>query len=69
MKNIHEVRKETAKVFEGMKSGEIDHKLGSELVNAVGKIIQSLKVEIEYYALREEKPTIPYFAPEKDESK
>jgi hypothetical protein len=60
MKSIQQVREELAKVFEGVKLGTVNHKDAAELNNSAGKIISSLKVELEYYALRKEKPEIPF---------
>lgn len=60
MKSIQQVREELAKVFEGVKNGTLNHKDAAELNNSAGKIISSLKVELEYYALRDEKPQIPF---------
>lgn len=60
MKNITEVRAQLSEVFEMLKSGAIQPGTATELNNAAGKIINSVKVELEYYALRKEKPEIPF---------
>ncbi|VVE82662.1 hypothetical protein [Pandoraea sputorum] len=60
MKNIRDVRAELSKVFDDLKAGRLKPAEASELNNAAGKIINSLKVEIEYYALRKEKPKIDF---------
>jgi len=62
MNNIRDVRAELAAVFEGLKAGTIKPAEASELNNAAGKIINSLKVELEYYAQRKESPNIPFLA-------
>jgi len=61
MNNIQDVRTELSNVFEDLKNGKIKPSEASELNNTAGKIINSLKVEIEYYSLRKETPEIDYF--------
>ena len=58
MKNIEEVREELSDVVDKLKSGELKPSVATELNNALGKITNSLKVELEYYKLRkqEEEP-------------
>tara|TARA_R110000851_G_scaffold315820_1_gene478583 strand:- start:53 stop:247 length:195 start_codon:yes stop_codon:yes gene_type:complete len=51
MQNITELRKSLADNYEKMKAGEMEIKQGKELSNCAGKIIQSLKVELEYQTL------------------
>lgn len=60
MKNITEVRTELAKVFEELKSGQIKSADAKELNNCAGKIINSLKVELEYATLRKVAPEIKF---------
>lgn len=60
MKNIQEVRAELAAVFKGLKDGTVDTKVAGELNNCAGKIINTLKVELEFAALRKESPSIPF---------
>lgn len=48
MQNIEELRKSLADNYELMKSKKMDIKTGKELANTAGKIINSLKVELEY---------------------
>ncbi|NRE46698.1 hypothetical protein [Burkholderia pseudomallei] len=60
MKNIRDVRDELAGVFADLKSGKLKPADAAELNNAAGKIISSLKVELEYYGQRKEKPNIPF---------
>ena len=60
MKNVNELRVQLAQVFTGLKSGEIDHKNAAELANIAGKMINSAKAQIEYYALRKESPSIKF---------
>lgn len=51
MQNITELRKSLTDNYEKMKNGEMEIKQGKELSNCAGKIIQSLKVELEYQTL------------------
>tara|TARA_R110000851_G_scaffold264736_1_gene417351 strand:+ start:527 stop:715 length:189 start_codon:yes stop_codon:yes gene_type:complete len=51
MENITELRKSLSDNYEKMKSREMEIKEGKELSNCAGKIIQSLKVELEYQTL------------------
>ena len=60
MKNAQEVRDRLSQVFDSLESGEIDAKKASEFANLAGKIINSAKVQVEYYALKKEQPTINF---------
>jgi hypothetical protein len=51
MQNIIELRKSLSDNYQQMKDGKMDVKEGKELSNCAGKIIQSLKVELEYQEL------------------
>ena len=51
MNNITQLRKDLTENYEQMKSGDMDLKQGKELSNCAGKILQSLKVELEYQSL------------------
>lgn len=60
MQNITELRNSLSDNYEKMKKGEMEIKEGKELSNCAGKIIQSLKVELEYQALLGTKKEIEY---------
>lgn len=60
MKNVNELRNELSDVFNKVKSGEIDIKQAAELTNLAGKMINSAKAQIDYYALRKETPVITF---------
>lgn len=65
MKNAEQLRDELGAVFQGLKAGSIKHGDAAELANLAGKMIASAKVQVEYYALRKEKPSIEFLrAPE-----
>lgn len=51
MQNITELRQSLTDNYSLLKDGKMDIKLGKELSNAAGKIINSLKVELEYNSL------------------
>ena len=60
MKTASELRAELAQVFAQLKAGEIKHAEAAELANLAGKMIASAKVQVEYYALRNEPPEIGF---------
>lgn len=60
MKNIEDLRNSLCTLFEEIKTGDVDVKKASEMNNSAGKIIGSLKVQIDYAALRKERPKIDY---------
>jgi hypothetical protein len=60
MKNCDELRNELAIVFERLKAGEIKPGEAAEMANIAGKMINSAKAQIEYYALRKEAPRIVF---------
>ncbi len=60
MKNMNELRNELSKVFDGLKDGTIKPNEAAEMSNVAGKMINSTKVQIEYYALRKETPKISF---------
>ena len=62
MNNLKELRDELSDVFANLKSGELDAKVAKELNNSAGKIINSVKVELEYYNLRKETPNMPFIS-------
>lgn len=51
MQNIKQLRESLADNYEKIKSKKMDLKTGKELANTAGKIINSLKVELEYNQL------------------
>lgn len=60
MDNIKEVRQELCTAFNDLKNGKLEVKTAAEMSNMAGKVINSLKVELEYSALRKEKPQIDF---------
>ena len=62
MKNANELRNNLSEVFEQLRAGTIKPGEASELANIAGKMINSAKVQVEYYALRKESPNIPFLS-------
>lgn len=62
--NIVELRNELITVFDGIKTGEVALGTAKELVNTAGKIINSVKVQLEYAYLRKETPVIDFLGGE-----
>jgi hypothetical protein len=60
MKNVVDLREELSKVFTGLKEGTVRPKDASEMANLAGKMINSAKVQLEYHALRKDKPSIKF---------
>lgn len=60
MKTVTQLRNELADVFDQLNAGIIKPKEAGELANVAGKMINSAKVQLEYYALRKETPTIDF---------
>ena len=60
MKNVDQVRDRLSLIFDQLESGEIDAKKAAEFANLAGKMINSAKVQVEYYALKNEHPTIGF---------
>ena len=60
MRNITELRDELAAVFAGLKNGTLEHAQAAEMNNAAGKIINTVKVQLEYADMRGETPNIPF---------
>lgn len=62
MKNVTELRDQLSQVFTELRGGTVKHSDAAELANLAGKMITSAKVQLEYYALRKEAPTISFLA-------
>jgi hypothetical protein len=66
MKNADELRTELADVFAKLKAGQIKPGEAAELANLAGKMINSAKAQVEYYALRKEVPSIGFLESERN---
>lgn len=62
MKNSLELREELIGVFRAVKNKQIATGVAKEMTNAAGKIIGTVKLELEYAGLRKERPNIPFLA-------
>jgi adhesin HecA-like repeat protein len=60
MKNITELNKHLTDLYQALKDGTVDVKTAAEMNNTAGKIINVQKVQLEYAALRNAAPTIPF---------
>jgi len=60
MKNVLELRNELCQVFTELREDKVEAPVAKELVNAAGKIINTVKLELEYAALRKETPVIEF---------
>ncbi|CRM94470.1 hypothetical protein [Pseudomonas sp. 22 E 5] len=60
MKNAEELRRNLADVFRQLQAGELKPAKAAELANLGGKMINSAKVQVEYFALRKEAPRIAW---------
>jgi len=58
--NIEELRLELIAAFEMVKNDPKRVPQGKELGNIAGKVINSVKIQLEYAALRKETPDIPF---------
>jgi len=60
MQNITDLRESLSDNYNKMKDGKMSLKVGKELSNAAGKIINSLKVELEYNSMMDIKEEIDF---------
>ena len=60
MKNIQDLRDELIDAFNMVKEDKRCAGQVKEMVNAAGKILGTVKLELEYAAIRGDKPVIPF---------
>ena len=60
MKTMKEVRERIVKTIDDLESGKIDLKTAGEMHNGIGKIINTVRTQLEYSKLRKEKPQIDF---------
>lgn len=60
MKNINELRHELCVIFDDIRESKVTLPRAKELTNTAGKIINSIKLELVYAALRKESPVIDF---------
>jgi hypothetical protein len=69
MKNMDEVRQALTHVYEGLKNGNIKPDVANGMNNACGKIINTVNMELKYYALIKGTPKIRFLEMEPLESR
>ena len=62
MKNCNELRDKLTEVINKLVSGKMTVPVGKEIINATGKMINSAKVQLEYYALIKQNPNIAFLS-------
>lgn len=67
MQNITELRQSLADNYTKMKANKMNLALGKELANTAGKMINSLKVELEYNSMLDKKVVIDFLEQGKKE--
>ncbi len=60
MKTMKELRGQVIKTAEDLKAGTIDLKVAAEMNNCAGKIINTVRTQLEYAKLRKESPQIDF---------
>jgi hypothetical protein len=60
MNNVSELRDQLSQVFADLRNGTIKHADASELANIAGKMINSAKVQLDYYAHSKNTNAIPF---------
>ncbi len=67
IENIEELRKKILQTGQDLEAEVLARPLGAEMINAYGKALNSVKVELEYCKLRKEEPHIPFMKYKKPE--
>jgi len=60
MKTMKDLRNDIIQTREDLKDGSVDIKIAAELNNSAGKIINTVRTQLEYAKLRKEKPQIDF---------
>lgn len=60
MNNIKELRNEMVNVFNSVKADKMDLEKAAQMNNTAGKIVKTLKIQLEYFHQRDEKPQIDF---------
>jgi len=69
MKDIEALRDELATMYDNVKANKVDADQAKMLTNVAGKIIGSLRVELEYAALNGEEPDIKFLEKSKKKAR
>jgi hypothetical protein len=65
MKNVSEMRTRLSKVFDDLETGKVDPRVAKQMNNSAGKILYSIRVQLEQSSLRNERPDIDWLKVEK----
>ena len=68
MNNIKTLRNDLMQVFADLRSGEIEVKVAAEMNNTAGKIINTIRAELEYAELRKTSPDIAFLNTEETDN-
>jgi hypothetical protein len=60
MKTITDLRNELCTTFVNLKDKKLDPKVAKEMNNTAGKIIATVKTQLDYAIITKTKPKIPY---------
>ena len=60
MKSMREARNKLIELSEQLESGTLDIKTVAEMHNGIGKILNTVRTQLEYSKLRKEKPEIDF---------
>lgn len=60
MKTITDLRSELCDTFDDLRAGNVTPKVASEMNNSAGKIINTLKIQLDYHTMTKTKPNIPF---------
>ena len=60
MTTISDIRDDLIGVFNGLRDGTMEIKEASEINNTAGKIINTAKVQLAYFALRGDRPNLDF---------
>jgi len=60
MKNMKDVRNKLVELCKSLEDGSLDIKTVGEMHNGIGKIINTVRTQLEYSKLRKEKPQIDF---------
>lgn len=64
MKNVSEMRTRLATIFDSLEKGDIDPRVAKQMNNSAGKILYSIRVQLEQSSLRNERPNIDWLKTE-----
>jgi len=54
------LRNDLLEAYSQLRAGELDDSIAKELANIAGKAIKTAQVQVAYYALRKDAPTIDF---------